>query len=117
MPSWFDILTFHDSSTPPGKSSWVPGTGPQVGGAVVAADPMWPQSYAELGSRIRTVLGWRVLDLDHVGSTSLSGLVAKPIIDIDLTVADPKDESALDAVGFRRCIPELSWCARAEAAP
>ena len=119
MPSRLDIVTFHDTPTPPGKSPWVPGAGPQVGGVVVDPDPTW-QRYAELASRIRTALGWGVLDLDHVGSTSVSRLVAKSIIDTNLTVADPKDESAcvpaLEAVGFRLRVGEPWWYARAEVA-
>src|SRR5664280_888339 len=78
------------------------------------------QRYAELASRIRTALGWGVLDLDHVGSTSVSGLVAKSIIDTNLTVADPKEESAcvpaLEAVALRLRVREPWWYARAEVA-
>ena len=113
MPSRTDIVTFHDTPTPPGKSPWVPGAAPQVGVAVVDPDPRWSQWYTELASRIRTALGWRVLNLDHVGSTSVPGLAAKPILDVDLTVADPNDESAylpaLEAAGFELCIREPWW--------
>ena len=113
MPSHFDIVTFHDPPPPPGQSPWVPGAGPQVGVAVVDPDHTWPESYAKLASRIRTALGWRVLNLDHVGSTSVPGLAAKPIIDIDLTVADPNDESAyvpaLEAAGFALAVREPWW--------
>jgi GrpB-like predicted nucleotidyltransferase (UPF0157 family) len=38
--------------------------------AVVDPDPAWLEWYADVASRIRTALGWRVLNLDHVGSTS-----------------------------------------------
>ena len=48
--------------------------------------------------------------LDHVGSTSVPGLPAKPVIDIDLTVADSRDEAAyvpaLEAAGFELQIRE-----------
>jgi GrpB-like predicted nucleotidyltransferase (UPF0157 family) len=44
--------------------------------------------------RIRAVLGERVLRLEHIGSTSVPELAAKPIIDILLVVADPADEPA-----------------------
>jgi GrpB-like predicted nucleotidyltransferase (UPF0157 family) len=54
-----------------------------------------------------------VLDLDHVGSTSVPGLAAKPVIDIDLTVAESADETAyvpaLEAAGFRLVIRERGW--------
>ncbi len=77
------------------------------------ADPAWPRQYDDLASRIRKVLGWRVLQLEHVGSTSVQGLAAKPVIDIDLTVADPDREQdyvpALEAIGFRLTIREPWW--------
>ena len=44
--------------------------------------------------RIRAVLEERVQRLEHIGSTSVPGLAAKPIIDILLVVADPADEPA-----------------------
>ena len=54
-----------------------------------------------------------MLALDHVGSTAVPGLTAKPIIDIDLTVADPADEDAwlpdLERVGFELVIREPWW--------
>ena len=57
--------------------------------------------------------GQAVLNLEHVGSTSVPGLPAKPIIDMDLTVADPDDEPAyvpaLTAVGFELRVREPWW--------
>ena len=80
---------------------------------VVAHDPAWPQIYATVADRIREALGTRVLDLDHIGSTSVPGLPAKPVIDIDLTVADSSDEPAyvpaLEAAGFRFVLCESGW--------
>ena len=77
-------------------------------------DPGWPRRYRELAARIREALGWRVLELEHVGSTSVPGLPAKPIIDIDLTVADSGREQdyvpALEAAGFTLTIREPWWC-------
>lgn len=113
MPSRIDIVTFHDTPPPPGESPWVQGAGPKVDVAVVEPDPRWSQWSTSLESRIRAALGWRVLDLDHVGSTSVPGLAAKPVIDIDLTVADPDEESAyvprLEAVGFELVVREPWW--------
>jgi GrpB-like predicted nucleotidyltransferase (UPF0157 family) len=57
-------------------------------------DPAWAVRYEQERARIVSALGDRVLRLDHVGSTSVPGLAAKPIIDIDLSVADPHDEAA-----------------------
>jgi len=71
------------------------------------------RQYDRLAGRIREVLGWRVLVLEHVGSTSVPGLAAKPVIDIDLTVADPDREQdyvpALETTGFRLVIREPWW--------
>ena len=62
---------------------------------------------------IRGALGDRVLELHHVGSTSVVGLPAKPVIDVDLVVADPADEPSyipdLVAAGFVHTIREPWW--------
>jgi GrpB-like predicted nucleotidyltransferase (UPF0157 family) len=91
----------------------VPGAGPAVGIEITAYDPVWPRLYQARAGRIREALGWRVLQLEHVGSTSVPGLAAKPIIDIDLTVADPGRERdyvpVLEAIGFRLTIREPWW--------
>jgi len=64
--------------------------------AIVLADhdPAWADRYELERRRVVGALGERVLRIDHIGSTSVPGLAAKPIIDIDLTVADPADEDA-----------------------
>jgi GrpB-like predicted nucleotidyltransferase (UPF0157 family) len=66
-----------------------------------------------VASRIRSALGDRVLALEHIGSTSVPDLAAKPIIDIDLTVSDASDESVyvppLESFGFVLTIREPSW--------
>ena len=70
----------------------MPGAVPATGIELADPDPGWPRRYNDLAGRIRAALGWRVLQLEHVGSTAVPGLVAKPVIDIDLTVADPGRE-------------------------
>ena len=113
MPSRAEIVLFDDSPPPPGADPWVAGGTPATGIDVTDPDPSWPRQYHFLAGRIREALGWRVLQLDHVGSTSVPGLAAKPIIDIDLTVADPGREQdyvpALEAAGFRLVIREPWW--------
>jgi GrpB-like predicted nucleotidyltransferase (UPF0157 family) len=113
VPSRADIISFDDSPPPPGASAWVPGAVRATGIEVTGPDPVWPRQYNVLASRIRDALGWRALQLDHVGSTSVPGLAAKPIIDIDLTVADPEREQdyvpALERAGFRLTIREPWW--------
>src|SRR3954465_10336554 len=76
-------------------------------------DPRWPQQFTREAERIRTALGKHVVELEHVGSTSVPGLVAKPRIDMLLVVADSADEPAhvpaLEAVGYRLRIREPDW--------
>jgi GrpB-like predicted nucleotidyltransferase (UPF0157 family) len=113
MPSRAQIVSFSDAQPPPGVSAWLAGAAPAAGIEVAAPDPAWPGRYEVLAGRIREALGWRVLDLEHVGSTSVPGLAAKPVIDIDLTVADPGREQdyvpPLEAAGFRLVIREPWW--------
>jgi GrpB-like predicted nucleotidyltransferase (UPF0157 family) len=67
-------------------------------------DTAWPTLFAREERRIRSVLGDRVLRLQHTGSTSVPGLAAKPVIDITMLVADVNDEPAyrpdLEAAGY-----------------
>jgi GrpB-like predicted nucleotidyltransferase (UPF0157 family) len=76
-------------------------------------DPQWPSRFAALAGDIRDALGERVLTLEHVGSTSVPGLCAKPVIDIILAVADSGDEAsyvpALEALGYVLKIREPDW--------
>lgn len=75
-------------------------------------DPDWPRRYEVEAARIRDALGDRVKGLWHMGSTSVPGLAAKPLIDITLAVADSADEASyvpdLTAAGYylRRREPE-----------
>ena len=76
-------------------------------------DPRWPERFLREEQRIRRALGDGVLRLEHVGSTSVPGLVAKPRIDILLVVSDPADEAsyapALRAAGYTLRIREPNW--------
>lgn len=76
-------------------------------------DPAWPQLYAQKAEVIRAALGARVVLLEHVGSTSVPGLAAKPLIDILLVVADSGDEAAyvpaLEAQGYTLRVREPDW--------
>jgi GrpB-like predicted nucleotidyltransferase (UPF0157 family) len=76
-------------------------------------DPIWPHWFESAAFRIREALGDKVLQLDHVGSTSVRGLPAKPWIDINLVVADTTDEDAyvppLEAIGYKLRIREPDW--------
>jgi len=76
-------------------------------------DPDWPVLFDAVAARVRWSLGDRVLLLEHVGSTSVPGLAAKPVIDIALGVADSADEAAyvpdLEGAGFLLVVREPDW--------
>jgi GrpB-like predicted nucleotidyltransferase (UPF0157 family) len=76
-------------------------------------DEAWAESFSRLASRIRDALGDRELTIEHVGSTSVPGLAAKPVVDIVLTVADTRDEAAyvpaMEDAGFTLLIREPDW--------
>ncbi len=87
---------------------------PLAGKIVIAPySDEWPRQYAAEAVKIRAALGERVLLLEHVGSTSVPGLAAKPIIDIALVVADTTNETdyvpALEAAGYALRIREPDW--------
>jgi GrpB-like predicted nucleotidyltransferase (UPF0157 family) len=81
--------------------------------ALVDYDTAWPDVFNQEAARIRAALGGAALAVEHVGSTSVPGLAAKPIIDVVLTVADSSDEAAyvpaLEAVGYVLRIREPDW--------
>jgi GrpB-like predicted nucleotidyltransferase (UPF0157 family) len=49
---------------------------------IVDYDPEWPARYAAEAARIRETLGDRIVAVEHIGSTAVPGLAAKPIIDL-----------------------------------
>ena len=53
---------------------------------IVADDPAWPRRFAELGRALRGALGDVALRIDHVGSTAVPGLAAKPVVDVQISV-------------------------------
>src|SRR5262245_44855852 len=61
---------------------------------IVDYDPEWPRLFEREAARVRATLGDRVLLLEHVGSTSVPQLAAKPKIDMLLVVANTADEPA-----------------------
>jgi GrpB-like predicted nucleotidyltransferase (UPF0157 family) len=81
--------------------------------ALAEPDPSWPLLFERERDRIRAALGDAAALVEHVGSTSVPGLLAKPIIDIALGVADSAAEAAyipaLEAVGYIFSIREPEW--------
>lgn len=76
-------------------------------------DSKWPDCFEQLKKGIFTALGSAVIRLEHVGSTSIIGLPAKPIIDMVLEVEDSRNEEAyvtqLEAIGYILRIREPKW--------
>jgi GrpB-like predicted nucleotidyltransferase (UPF0157 family) len=67
-------------------------------------DPQWPARFDARAAELRRILGDRARLIEHIGSTSVPGLAAKPIIDIVVGIDDPDDEPAylpdLEAAGY-----------------
>lgn len=80
---------------------------------LIEYDSRWPEQFEQVANRVCSVLGSKALRVEHVGSTSVPGLCAKPIIDMLLVVADSADEPsyvpALEAAGFTLRIREPEW--------
>ena len=59
---------------------------------VVDYDPLWPGQFDEIAARVRAAfLGAPLVAVEHVGSTSVVGLAAKPIIDLNVIVPTRAD--------------------------
>lgn len=77
-------------------------------------NPLWLDMFQETAARLHTALGDIALRIDHIGSTSISGLDAKPVIDIQISVSrlDELDgyKSKIEELGFvyREDNPDLS---------
>jgi GrpB-like predicted nucleotidyltransferase (UPF0157 family) len=78
---------------------------------IVPPDPAWPTRFAVVRGRIADTLGPVAMRVDHVGSTAVPGLAAKPIIDIQVSVADLEDEDA-----YTPGLASLGWPLRAREA-
>ena len=76
-------------------------------------DPGWPVAFGVERNRVAAALGDRAVVVEHVGSTSVPGLAAKPIIDIVVAVPDAVDEAAyvpaLEADGYQFILREPDW--------
>ena len=80
---------------------------------LVEYDSQWPALFEHAAEQIRGALGDSALEIHHVGSTSVPGLMAKPRIDVNLVVADTTDELAyvpkLEAAGYVLRVREPDW--------
>jgi len=64
---------------------------------IVDHRPRWSAEFQSVGRHLRQVLGDQALRIDHIGSTSVPGLAAKDVIDVQLTVAR-LDHSGIDRI-------------------
>ena len=106
-----EITIFEDGD--PRENPWVLGH-PKIENIEVAAyDPSWESQFQSLKSSLDIALAEKALSIEHVGSTAVPGLPAKPVIDIDVIVDDPEDEDAyvpaLVAIGYILTVRERSW--------
>ncbi len=72
---------------------------------VVPYDPEWPQRFEEEAKRLLEALGQVVIEIQHIGSTAVPGLAAKPTIDIAVGVSQLDDVgtgeiSAMEELGY-----------------
>src|SRR5688572_18990369 len=67
-------------------------------------DPAWPCQFTTLATRVQSAIGSAVVRIEHVGSTAVVGLAAKPVIDLDVVVRTQSDVSdairRLSALGY-----------------
>ncbi len=63
---------------------------------IVASDPRWPLAFARLAALLRSMLPTSVIAIEHVGSTAVPGLPAKPILDVALGVGADADTGPID---------------------
>lgn len=80
---------------------------------IVDYDPEWKITYLTHAQKIKNALGPKALLIEHIGSTSVEGLAAKPVIDILVVVKDSSDESfymeEMENAGYELRIREPDW--------
>jgi GrpB-like predicted nucleotidyltransferase (UPF0157 family) len=104
-PNW-RMIEAMDEPAPSQRRSQASGPHPVE---IVAYDPAWPARFAEVGPDLRAGLGEVALRIDHIGSTAVPGLAAKPIIDIQISVADLEPLAA-----YRQPLERLGYVYRAD---
>ena len=105
------ITTFADGD--PDEDPWVT-SAPAVEAIEISAySPEWPALFEASKKLIARALAGIALNIEHIGSTAVPNLAAKPVIDIDLIVDDPTREDAyvpaLAALGYVLTIRERTW--------
>ncbi|KQU81770.1 hypothetical protein ASD00_35055 [Ensifer sp. Root31] len=110
-PDEATIITFEEGD--PAENPWVNGRPKREEIEVERYNPMWVEQYEILEAEIKALIPEVALSVEHVGSTAVPGLPAKPVIDIDLIVPDPEREDdyvpVLEALGYELTVRERSW--------
>ncbi|MET7671149.1 GrpB family protein [Micromonospora luteifusca] len=107
------VQRFH--GTPEQVDAGLVGEPPRTWGSVVIEDYdlTWAQRFTALRSSLTETLGGLIIGVEHVGSTAVPGLAAKPVIDIDLIIEDTAEETtylpALERLGYRLVLREPWW--------
>ncbi|WP_374833870.1 GrpB family protein [Paenochrobactrum pullorum] len=105
------IATFEEGD--PDENPWVHGKPKPEHIDVRDYDPQWHNWFEKLKADIAGALSEQALAIEHVGSTAVPDLPAKPVIDIDLIVENPDDEAqyvpALEQLGYQLTVRERSW--------
>ncbi|WP_353144657.1 GrpB family protein [Paracoccus sp. (in: a-proteobacteria)] len=106
-----EIMTFHEGD--PNENPWVDDEPRKEDITVVAYSSDWSTAFEIQREKIANELGELALTIEHIGSTAVPALPAKPVIDIDLIVTDPESEDAyvpsLKALGYELTVRERSW--------
>jgi GrpB-like predicted nucleotidyltransferase (UPF0157 family) len=80
---------------------------------VVDYNPLWAEKFQKHAVILSRALGTKALSIEHIGSTSVPGLAAKPIVDIIVQVENSGDEAAympaLLAAGYVLRVCEPDW--------
>jgi GrpB-like predicted nucleotidyltransferase (UPF0157 family) len=105
------IMTFAIGD--PSETPWVGGSPAAEEVEVSAYSPKWPDIFESARAAIIATLPAPAFGIEHIGSTAVPDLASKPVIDIDLIVADPDNEDsyipALTALGYVLTVRERSW--------
>lgn len=107
------LLDLRQPEVPDGESPWREGFGPGRDLTIAPPDPRWADDFTWLRDLVAGALGSTALSIEHVGSTSVPDLAAKPIVDVCVVVPDPDDEAAyapaLQAAGLDWAVREPWW--------
>jgi GrpB-like predicted nucleotidyltransferase (UPF0157 family) len=79
----------------------------RAGVEVFEYDPDWPQIFRRLKEEIWPSVRDVATSIEHVGSTSIPGMAAKPVIDVDIVIASRQELSSivvrLEKLGYKHC--------------